>query len=291
MFRWGEGPSGWEGWIGSRPVRVAQWDGKLFFSGASREALRRYFSIDADLPAILRGIDVDPHIHAAIAAHRGLRIIRQEPWECLASFILSAFNNIPRLTGMIERLSERYGERADAVGPGTRWYLAPTCPFPRPEALAGVTEGTLRACGLGYRAGNLRKTAREVASGRADLEAWRRLEDAELRERLLGLPGVGQKVMECVMLFGYARASAFPVDVWIRRAMERGYFRGKRVTDRRIREFARRHFGPECGWAQQYLFCRARSKIGTRYRVPGTWAIERYRVPSGSASRGRRRPR
>ena len=116
----------------------------------------------------------------------------------------------------------------------------------------------LRTCGLGYRAPYLRETARQVASGRADLEGWKRLEDGQLRERLLGLPGVGEKVAECVMLFGYGRESAFPVDVWIGRAMRAWYFRGRKVTDRRLREFALRHFGPECGWAQQHLFCAAR---------------------------------
>ncbi len=327
VFRWRSfAPGEFLGWIGGRLARVRQQGGTLSVTGASPEAVGHFFSLDADLPAIARRIDVDPVIHGALRDHAGLRIIRQEPWECAAAFILSAFNNIARLTGMLDRLAAEYGEPVAAFGwagvsdaltseavppkaagrtgaqrwkrrqsalPGSRNYIldlrgsaaerrapsrgwprreSPVQPeatighrFPRPEAIARASERALRACGLGYRAPYLKEAAEAVASGRADLRAWARLEDGALRERLLELPGVGEKVAECVMLFGYGRAAAFPVDVWIARAMRAWYFRGRRVTDRRIREFARAHFGPECGWAQQYLYCRARKERAVRF--------------------------
>lgn len=199
-----------------------------------------------DLAALAGRIDVDEVIRAALARHWGLRVIRQEPWECLASFILSSYNNIPRLSGMLEILAQRFGTGGQ---------------FPQPEAIAEVPTRSLRQCGLGFRAPFLRAAAAAVASGRVDLERWRDREDDALREGLLEIPGVGEKVVECVMLFAYGRASAFPVDVWIGRAMRRWYFRGRKVADRRIREFARRHFGNECGWAQQYLYCAARQGL------------------------------
>ncbi len=211
----------------------------MLVQGVSAESARRFFSLDADLPAITRGFDVDPVIHGALERYRGLRVIRQDPWECTAAFILSACNNIPRLTRMIETLS----------GPAA---------FPRPEAVAAMSERSLRSCGLGYRAPYLKAVAQAVASGRADLERWRDLEDEGLRQSLLTLPGVGEKVAECVLLFGYGRGSAFPVDVWIERAMRQWYFRRRKVNHLKIREFARKHFGPHCGWAQQYLYCFAR---------------------------------
>ena len=136
--------------------------------------------------------------------------------------------------------------------------LLPSVRFPRPEKLAKVSERALRACGLGYRAPYLKAAARAVATGEAPLEEWQSLEDEPLRRALLGLPGIGEKVAECVMLFAYGRASAFPVDVWIGRAMRRWYYRGRKVSDRRIRRFARKRFGPYCGWAQQYLYCEVR---------------------------------
>ena len=130
--------------------------------------------------------------------------------------------------------------------------------FPRPEILATVSERVLRNCGLGFRAPYITAVAREIASGRMDLERLRELEDEDLRRALLGLPGIGEKVVECVMLFAYGRTAAFPVDVWIGRAMREWYFRRRKIPDRKIREFARKHFGPRCGWAQQVLYCFAR---------------------------------
>ncbi len=215
--------------------------------GVSAERAGLFFGLDQDLPGIAREIDQDPVIHQALQAHWGLRLIRQDPWECLASFILSAFNNIPRLTGMIEHLAVRFG--------------GPAGGFPGPEALAKVSERALGNCGLGYRAPYIKEAASAVAGGRVDLHRLQGLEDEALRRALLTIPGVGQKVVECAMLFAYGRAGAFPVDVWIGRAMRAWYFRGKKVTDRRIREFARDHFGPDCGWAQQYLYCFARSPM------------------------------
>ncbi|MBI3322708.1 MAG: hypothetical protein HYZ94_03395 [Candidatus Omnitrophica bacterium] len=354
VFRWRQSGGGWAGWIGPRPAWVRQQDSALSFTGASPETLRRFFALDVDLPALTRRIDVDPFIHEALGRYAGLRVIRQEPWECLASFILSAFNNITRLTGMLNRLAAEYGELdaardgaggspdacrplrgrlrsasslalaadtarrrsmaarssdagltpAPAPGPySTVPYPRPSsvtgsrraapgmaraavvhC-FPRPERLATVSERALRSCGLGYRAPYLRAAAQAVASGRAALERWAELEDSALREKLLEIPGVGEKVAECVMLFGYGRGAAFPVDVWIGRTMRERYFHGRKTPDRKIRAFAFKHFGPECGWAQQYLFCRARSKIGTGYTVPGTG------VRLGLALSGRCRPR
>lgn len=294
------------GWIGGSAVRVSQEANQLILKGVSPESARKFFALDLDLPAIARQIDVDPIIHNALGRYPGLRVIRQDPWECAASFMLSAYNNIPRLTAMLDTLASGFGRslaparervrsrsvravRRDswtkyaartsklthsAPGQGLGAYLAAAGPgpavplpergmarpnsFPGPEVLAGVSERALRSCGLGYRAPYLRGMAQMVASGRTDLERLRALEDEELRRALLALPGIGEKVVECVMLFAYGRTSAFPVDVWIGRAMRGWYFRRRKVSDRRIREFARKRFGPYCGWAQQYLYGLAR---------------------------------
>ncbi len=253
VFRWREvSPGGFAGWINSSLVEITQKGPELSFRGASPKVIGRFFSLDVDLPSLTRRIDVDPIIHQAIQSHWGLRLIRQDPWECTASFILSSFNNIPRLTGMLETLAVKFGESVEAAGP--LFYR-----FPTAERLAKVSERVLRNCGLGFRAPYLRAAAQRVAGGAADLERWRSLEDEALRRSLLTIPGIGEKVVECVLLFGYGRAAAFPVDVWIGRTMRAWYFRRRKVTDRRIREFARAHFGAQCGWAQQYLYCYART--------------------------------
>ena len=296
-----------EGWIYGSRARVSQMGESLLFGGVETEELRRFFSLNQDFTDIVDGIDVDPLIHDALKAHWGLRVIRQDPWESTAGFILSAFNNIVRLTGMLDTLAVRYGERAAGEpwplkaigglsGHGSEGERGPTFSadglagagkrpekvtapllhkFPTPERLARVSEKDLRACGLGYRAPYLKAAARMYASGKIDPEKLKGLEDDALREALMEIPGIGEKVAECVMLFGYGRESAFPVDVWISRVMRRWYFRNRKIPDKKIREFARKHFGPYCGWAQQYLFHYARSARSER----ATTSSDRFAVP------------
>jgi N-glycosylase/DNA lyase len=134
--------------------------------------------------------------------------------------------------------------------------------FPPPQHVASATENDLRECALGYRAKNLRATARLLSSGECELETWSALADADLREKLCALPGVGAKVANCVMLFAYERLRAFPIDVWIERVLKEQYFpRKKKVTELQLREFSETYFGEHGGYAQQYLFHHARMAL------------------------------
>jgi N-glycosylase/DNA lyase len=154
---------------------------------------------------------------------------------------------------MSHELRERFGRGVR----GSSWRA-----YPEPECIAAAGEKELRACGLGYRAPHLRITAQAVASGAADLDAWRGLDDEALRDNLCGLPGVGRKVANCVMLFGYGRLAAFPVDTWIARILRTKYARrsGKATPQALEWRWAVR-FGPHAGYAQQYLFHHARSVV------------------------------
>ncbi|MFM8720020.1 MAG: DNA-3-methyladenine glycosylase family protein, partial [Chthoniobacterales bacterium] len=157
---------------------------------------------------------------------------------------------------------QRCGRGFGAAVPGTDLRSYPT-----PEALASASEDDLRACGLGYRAKNLRATAQRVASSAADLEKMRELHDENLRDALCQLPGVGRKVANCVMLFGFERLSAFPVDTWIARIMKRHYWRGRaKPTPAALEKKLATRFGPHAGYAQQYLFHHARSTERRRPR-------------------------
>ncbi len=132
--------------------------------------------------------------------------------------------------------------------------------FASPQRLAQASEKELLECKLGYRAKNLRATARLVSCGQADLEAWSALSDAELRKQLCALPGVGPKIANCVMLFAYERLRAFPIDVWIERVLRQHYFsRRRKMSAQRLRQFSETYFGEHGGYAQQYLFHQARS--------------------------------
>ncbi len=220
-----------------------------------------------------------PHIEAALAADaviarilphtRGIGILAQDPWEVLVSFIVSANNNIPKICQSIERLSRLLG-----VPLGGGAYA-----FPTPERLAAARSRTLAACLLGYRAPYVRAAARLVADGRVELSALARLPLAGAREGLLEIPGVGEKVADCILLFGLRHTSAFPVDTWVRRAVERLYFRGRPRTGRQIQAFAHERFGPLAGYAQQHLFCYARVHLRPRANGPA-----RYRAIAANAS-------
>ncbi len=210
------------------------------------ELIRHYFALDLNLSEILASVDTDAQIHDAIAKFRGLRILRQDPWECLASFICSSFNNIKRIEGMIDRLTQAYG--VPVAFNGFRGSS-----FPSPEAIARTSERRLRELGLGFRASYLRDTAKMIAGGKLPLETLARVDYHVTRTALLRCDGVGEKVADCVALFGFQKYEAFPIDVWMQRAM-RYYFRDKKVTYARMQEFAWEHFGKFAGYAQQYLY-------------------------------------
>ena len=249
-FRWTEHDGWFYGFLGRSVVKIRQEGERLLCDSSdpaiTTQRLTEYFALDLDLPDILRQIDVDIQVHEAIRRHRGLRVLRQDGWEVLASFVLASFNNIKRIEGMIEGLCQAFGEPVALNG--FRGFA-----FPEAAAIARVSERRLRSLGLGYRAPYLRATARLVAEGRLPLSQLRRVEYDTAKTALLGCDGVGDKVADCAALFGFGHYEAFPIDVWIERAM-RYYFRHRRPTRGRLHAYARQHFGPYAGYAQQYLY-------------------------------------
>ena len=214
--------------------------------------IRHYFALDHPLPEICDSFPNDPVMNAARDFCRGLRIIRQPKWECLATFICSSMKQVTHIRQISLALRQRLGEQRNI---GNQLVYS----FPPAQQLAQASEKELRNCKLGYRAKNLRATAGLVSTGEADLEAWSALSDAELRKQLCALPGVGPKIANCVMLFAYERLRAFPIDVWIERVLRQHYFpRRKRMTPQGLRQFTDTYFGEHGGYAQQYLFHHAR---------------------------------
>jgi N-glycosylase/DNA lyase len=193
----------------------------------------------------------DPVLARVLPHTAGISVLAQDPWEILISFIVSQNNNIPKITRSIEGLARALGE---PLGGGA-------AAFPAPERLAAASMRTLAACSLGYRAPYVRTAARLVAEGRLDLAALSRTDQSAAREALLDVPGIGDKVGDCVLLFGLGHRAAFPVDVWVRRAVERLYFRGRPRRLGEIQAFARERFGPLAGYAQQHLFAYARARL------------------------------
>ena len=254
VFHWEKCGAGFVGAIGPKAVYVEQRGGLLFFTGASTKVVGRYFSLDHPLAEICAAFPRDPAVTAAREFCRGLRLLRQPRWECLATFICSSMKQVAHIRQISLALRKSFGTRK--VIYGSHVY-----DFPRAARLAASTEEELRACALGYRAKNLLATAQRVARGEANLEAWSKLPDDLLRAELCGLPGVGAKVANCVMLFAYERLRAFPIDVWIERVLKQQYFPGKRkVTAQQLRTFCDEYFGEQGGYAQQYLFHHARKR-------------------------------
>jgi len=153
---------------------------------------------------------------------------------------------------IVALLCERFGEPTLGAGPAC---------FPTPQRLAAASEAELRACKMGFRAPGLLAAACAIADGKLDLESLRQLNYTEARTELMKLRGVGGKIADCVLLFAYGFDSAFPVDVWIERALQELYFPRRRASDKRLRKFAATHFGPHAGYAQQYLFHYMRTKV------------------------------
>lgn len=219
------------------------------------ELVKHYFALDHPLAAICASFPNDPAMSAARHFCRGLRIIRQPKWECLATFICSSMKQVAHIRQISKALRERFG-----VPRKIDRHVAYT--FPSARRLSESSESELRKCALGYRAKSLLATARLVGSGEADLDGWSALSDADLREKLCALPGVGAKIANCVMLFAYERLRAFPIDVWIERVLREKYFPRKgKATVQRLREFSETYFGKHRGYAQQYLFHYARTAL------------------------------
>jgi len=252
VFHWQREGAGWLGTIGERAVYIEQRGEQLLIPEGAEELVRSYFALDHPLAEICATFPDDPAMQAAQEFCRGMRIVRQPVWECIATFITSSMKQVAHIAQISHTLRRRYGAKTD-------WNGRELFAYPAPEALARLREEDLRACALGYRAKNLLGAARMITDGKVDLEAIARMEDEAARAELCRLPGVGEKVANCALLFGFERVRAFPIDVWIERVLREIYFpRKRRVTARQLREFSATYFGEYGGYAQQYLFHHAR---------------------------------
>lgn len=212
-----------------------------------------YFDLDTDYAAIRKAIATDEVIVRAMNAAGGIRILRQDLWECLISFIVSQNNNIPRIRKIIEALSERYGRAVDTPD-GVR-YL-----FPEPEALAAAEREDLRALGTGYRDEYILRAAEMTADGSLDLRALEKMPTKEARKVLTDIKGIGGKVADCILLFGMHRTEVCPHDVWVKRIFTERYHIDN-ISEKKGYAFAEEKWGQYAGYAQQYLFYAERERI------------------------------
>lgn len=236
-FRWNQLPDGtWEGVACGKYLRIT---GENFPDVLNNGFWANYFDMGLDYGKIRRGFcTLDPVMAEAADYAPDMRILNQDPWEALCSFILSQCNNIKRIKGMVARLCGKFGESVDETHQM----------FPTAQALASADEKDLRTLGFGFRAAYVLDAARRIASGRICLDEIRRMPLDEARSRLTEINGVGPKVADCALLYGLHRLDAFPMDVWMKRAMKT-LFPGRNPA----------WFGPYAGIAQQYLFHYSRN--------------------------------
>ena len=212
-----------------------------------------YFDLDRNYEKIKEELSKkDNYMKTSIAHGKGIRILNQDLWETIISFIISANNNIPRIKGIIERLSKAYGKEIEWKG---KTYYT----FPTPEELKDVTVKEYRDLGLGFRDIRTYETTKMILDGKVNLKELKENPNTmEVREKLLTLSGVGPKVADCILLFSdLKRLEVFPIDVWVRRVMNDLYIQNEdetKVSKKQIQKIARENFGDLAGLAQQYLF-------------------------------------
>lgn len=268
-FGWERDANGWTGVIKGRWVRLTSVSGgiKVQLAESSRDIawLADYLQTNVNIGEVIATFPKDDeHLRDAVKMCAGLRLVRQNPWECLASFILSSTKQIVQIRQIVRTLCERHG--SPVIGPrGVVKRFA----FPTADQLAALNEADLRACKMGFRAPYLLVAAQRVASGEIKLEEIGRMDLVMAREELMKMDGVGEKIADCVLLFAYGFPGAFPVDVWVRRVLTKFYFRGRTVKPERLRQFIVKHFGPNAGYAQQYLFHHVRLTCGKNLPVAG----------------------
>ncbi len=251
-FRWHRHGDWRYGVIADRLVALRQDGNELYVRTASEPeaaaaAVRDYLRIDDDMEAVYARIGTDDRLKRSIAAYTGMRILRQDPWECLVGFICSANSSIPRISDNMKSMAKGMGDPLrldDHVG-----YT-----FPSPRRLAEAGEQALRELRLGFRAKYVARAAELAAGGELDVASLRRLSYEDAKDVLTALPGVGEKVADCVLLMSLDKPKAFPVDRWIRRAVEEWYLGGAKLNYKAVREWSWERWGDMAGYANQYLF-------------------------------------
>jgi len=262
VFRWKKIGDWWYGVIRENVFKIRQCGAELEFGGANSKFVTNYFGLNDDLEEISRCIGKDDYIRKALRRFEGLRIVRQDPWECLISFICATYKNISAIELMLRKLSVKFGEKK--AFDGLDFYT-----FPTVGKLAFASENALRDCGLGYRARYVRETAKKIRDRKVQLDSLKSMPYLDARKALVEFPGVGLKVADCVLLFSLEKLEAFPVDVWVKRAILNHYadqipeLLAEKLSAHdslsnseygKLNAFGRSYFGQYAGYAQEYLY-------------------------------------
>lgn len=257
-FRWNKQEDGsYTGIFKNNVLNVKEENNQIIFNGICegdiKQVVTDYFDLNRDYTKIQKELSkVDENVKLSISYGKGIRLLNQDLWETIISFIISANNNIPRIKGIIERISKKYGTKIE-------WNRQEYYTFPTVEQLSLATVDELRKLGLGFRDKRVYETTKIILNKDVDLEKLHQEQDTIIvRDTLLTLPGVGPKVADCILLFStLKRLEVFPIDVWVRRVMNELYIHNpqeEKVNKKEIEKLAKKKYGDLAGIAQQYLF-------------------------------------
>lgn len=261
-FRWNKQEDGsYIGVFKNNVIKVKKFQEGIVFTGKCegniKEICDDYFDLKNDYLKIKNKLsNIDNNMKQSIDYGYGIRILHQDVWETLISFIISANNNIPRIKSIIEKISAKYGK--EIIFEGKTYYT-----FPTPEELKNAKISDFRALGMGFRDKRVYETVQKVLEGKIDLYGLENMRTSVVREILLEFPGVGPKVADCIMLFSLKKYDVFPIDVWVRRVMNELYIKKEdetKVNKKELETLAKEKYGNLAGLAQQYLFYWRREK-------------------------------
>jgi N-glycosylase/DNA lyase len=262
VFRWEKNGDWWYGVAGDRVFKIRQANAETEFANADEKFVENYFGLDDNLEKILDDVGKDEHVRKAFQAFWGLRLIRQDPWECLVSYICATYKSIAAIKQMLLELSKKFGRKISLDNHD--FYT-----FPTPEKLAKANESDLNECSLGYRAKYVLETSKRIVENSSSLESLRNLPYQQAKKELVNFPGVGLKVADCILLFSLGKREAFPVDVWVKRVVLGHYSEHfpvefvEKISSHaslsnaeyeRLNDFGRTYFGRYAGYAQEYLY-------------------------------------
>jgi N-glycosylase/DNA lyase len=269
VFLWEKHSNSWYGIHGDRVIKFTQSDGYVEFCSfpEDKSCDQKIFRLDDDIKKIFEEISHDPLVCRLAKAYPGLRLIRQDPHQCLISFVCATNTNIPMIRRMLYNMARKFGRLTKVDGMG---FFT----FPSAADINRATVDELRGCGLGYRTKAIKAVADAITGGRLDFDSLKKASYYESRKELLQVYGIGNKIADCALLFSLEKLDAFPIDVWIARALASHYswLHKSKFSDKiaphqyeQLSEIARKYFGKYAGYAQQYLYYYMRQTAGKKW--------------------------
>ena len=262
VFLWGKNEMDWYGINGQDILKI----NKNGVIKSIRNSKTNFFRKDDDIEEIIKSISKDKIVKKAVKEYEGLRIFKQDPFQCMISFIISSNSNIQKIKSSLEKITKKFGTK---VKIGDKEFIT----FPKPENIANASINEIKACGVGYRAPFIKEAAKMVVLQKINFKYLEKCDYHEAKKKLCQVPGVGNKVADCIMLFSLNKLEAFPLDTWMIKILEKYYSKEfkietKTITQKQyelLHEKIVNHFGPYCGYAQQFLFKMERENYNKKW--------------------------